>query len=692
VSLHWERNGRQDPARGRLAALSAAFLNVLACFSGAAPDHAAITQEAVATFKALSARHNWDSYLTKYLNPTDSTRKPQYDASYLAWGTAYQLQARLAMFEATREARHLEYLLSSGETIFAHRADRLQPPLRDDVRDVIAPAWVSYAYTQPRWYAWFGHAGMITYPLAGAIRHVKSDPSLEATHGARAAALAADMVETLDFFEPDYRTVAGTNEGYYHNSYGGGELPFNLYNATGRTYIALWRATGQQRFRERAEALARHMKAELTAVDDRYRWRYATYRPGGSAEDFSHAGINVNFMIDAYEAGIVFDDTDMQRLANTLRYVSRGTDGFTVNIDGSGGLDDSYSMQAGRWMRLAHFDGALREELLPYFRNLWAGGANILSMIAVAHYVETGRTYETQAGFADTFDGLQLDRRWQRNADQRIGDTWKTEMMGGHLLVTDVDTDSAEECWVAIERRRAIDVSGRWNADMTFSWVSSEPGADPLHAMQQFCLALFDDGGACVARVGIRDAWVGHRGRRVVRLGDQELPGRYDDLPFDGRAVIRIESDPHAHRTSIFWDGELLLSGEDLWDLAAVELVFQYYNHPESHFGIIVVDEVSLAGIPPAPGDANQDGVVDDDDLSLLLANWTGAGGAGGTWATGDFDGNGAVSDVDLSLLLANWGASEGGMVPEPAGLALLAVAGWACPPRRRRTGRLETR
>jgi len=72
------------------------------------------------------------------------------------------------------------------------------------------------------------------------------------------------------------------------------------------------------------------------------------------------------------------------------------------------------------------------------------------------------------------------------------------------------------------------------------------------------------------------------------------------------------------------------------------------------------------------PGDANADGQVDDDDLSILLANWSGAGGAGGAWETGDFDGNGAVSDVDLSLLLANWGATETSAAPEPATWALL--------------------
>ena len=73
-------------------------------------------------------------------------------------------------------------------------------------------------------------------------------------------------------------------------------------------------------------------------------------------------------------------------------------------------------------------------------------------------------------------------------------------------------------------------------------------------------------------------------------------------------------------------------------------------------------------------GDANGDGLVDDDDLSILLAHWTGATGTDGRWATGDFNGNGAVSDPDLSILLANW--TGPGAVPEPATLALVAAGG----------------
>ena len=77
-------------------------------------------------------------------------------------------------------------------------------------------------------------------------------------------------------------------------------------------------------------------------------------------------------------------------------------------------------------------------------------------------------------------------------------------------------------------------------------------------------------------------------------------------------------------------------------------------------------------------GDANVDTFVDDDDLSLLLANWHQDVG----WDKGNFNGDNIVDDDDLSLLLANWTGS--GTVPEPAS-AILALLGASLLVRRRR-------
>ena len=78
------------------------------------------------------------------------------------------------------------------------------------------------------------------------------------------------------------------------------------------------------------------------------------------------------------------------------------------------------------------------------------------------------------------------------------------------------------------------------------------------------------------------------------------------------------------------------------------------------------------------PGDANLDGRVDINDLTIVLANYN---QTGMTWTQGEFTGDGTVDINDLTIVLANYnvtvGSSAGpgiGAVPEPAGLLLLAA------------------
>ena len=97
-------------------------------------------------------------------------------------------------------------------------------------------------------------------------------------------------------------------------------------------------------------------------------------------------------------------------------------------------------------------------------------------------------------------------------------------------------------------------------------------------------------------------------------------------------------------------------------------------------------DEHTWLLTPAIPGDANGDGRVDINDLTVVLAHY---GQTGMAWTQGEFTGDGTVDINDLTIVLAHYGqstASAAGApsaVPEPASLLMLvamflAVAGIA--------------
>jgi hypothetical protein len=73
-------------------------------------------------------------------------------------------------------------------------------------------------------------------------------------------------------------------------------------------------------------------------------------------------------------------------------------------------------------------------------------------------------------------------------------------------------------------------------------------------------------------------------------------------------------------------------------------------------------------------GDANGDGRVDVNDLTIVLANF---GRTGATWAQGEFTGDGTVDVNDLTVVLANFGQSAAAginAVPEPSCVVLFGI------------------
>jgi hypothetical protein len=98
------------------------------------------------------------------------------------------------------------------------------------------------------------------------------------------------------------------------------------------------------------------------------------------------------------------------------------------------------------------------------------------------------------------------------------------------------------------------------------------------------------------------------------------------------------------------------------------------------------VDDTAVLMAFTVTGDANLDGVVNDDDVTVVGASYA-PGVAGASWAVGDFDYNSFVDDDDVTL----WGVfydpsaapliafvspvtSEVSVVPEPSTLVSLSV------------------
>jgi hypothetical protein len=106
---------------------------------------------------------------------------------------------------------------------------------------------------------------------------------------------------------------------------------------------------------------------------------------------------------------------------------------------------------------------------------------------------------------------------------------------------------------------------------------------------------------------------------------------------------------------------------------------------PYTNFRGQTVDDTTVLIAFTRTGDANLDGVVNDDDVTIVGASYA-PGAQQAAWALGDFDYNGFVDDNDVTLLGAFYDPSAGPLavsrpaaaVPEPQSLllAIPALAG----------------
>jgi hypothetical protein len=156
--------------------------------------------------------------------------------------------------------------------------------------------------------------------------------------------------------------------------------------------------------------------------------------------------------------------------------------------------------------------------------------------------------------------------------------------------------------------------------------------------------------------------------------------------------TIAIHPDEHSYDVTLI-NGDDTFAVDDLsWrndsDTVGGFLNFMARGESTSDVRAWSIDEIVITqAAEDVPGDANGDGWVDEDDASVLAANWgkTGVSGPG----DGDFTGDGAVNVADAAVLAANWrpnpGSESTATVPEPGSLILLILGVLMLAVRRRR-------
>ena len=104
------------------------------------------------------------------------------------------------------------------------------------------------------------------------------------------------------------------------------------------------------------------------------------------------------------------------------------------------------------------------------------------------------------------------------------------------------------------------------------------------------------------------------------------------------------------------------------------------YDGTFASFTVTSFGSFAVTGLAVMPGDANRDGQVDINDLTVVLTNF---GRTGCGWSQGCMDGNpaGTVDVNDLTIVLSNFGQSAASppiglaAVPEPSCFLLVLSA-----------------
>ena len=250
----------------------------------------------------------------------------------------------------------------------------------------------------PLWHAHVGYVGIIYHPMLRLAVLAKHQP--EKLKGFKDAAdrFTAAADESFAELESHWRDGPHAGEGYYINCLPGGaeaydNVPhaFNYLGKLATSQLLLLELTAEPRYRQRATRIATLFKNRLRRVEgDRYVWNYwmepittgwtsadkvslntPHHEPWPQVEDTSHGALEVEMVVHAADAGIVFGPVDVQRFANTYLHnvVLPDRSGFFGRVDGTEPDSRYKGTRVVGWLSLAGVDRRVYDLSLQVYQN-----------------------------------------------------------------------------------------------------------------------------------------------------------------------------------------------------------------------------------------------------------------------------------------------------------------------------------
>jgi hypothetical protein len=395
------------------------LLSLLALLVCATPAHGATSRH---RYEAANASVNGGDGYKAYDN-TNAT---------LAWGESYIMMSYMALYRATGERLFLDRLADHADHVLATRDDLAGTT---EYNGKSSPCWRNTKY-QPNAeaYCYVVHSGMLTYPMADFAAAVLGDESLwemttydGTTYKDKAEQILQRVKETVTYHDFQFKDGPGAGQGHYafdpaatFLTFAGLEMPLNQETAMGRTLVMLHQATGDAAYLDKATRLAKRFKAQLKLQDGAYVWNYRAESYKAPGEDISHASINADFARLCHDYGIVFDQTDMVRFAQTVfAKIYLDSDTLYDHVGGSGSANgSSYKPQIGRWLHFAPYHPAI----YTIVRNIYDGydtttgsGSVVLGFGLLAVYEPVARPHTFY--YVDWTEGAEFNQAAKQNAN-----------------------------------------------------------------------------------------------------------------------------------------------------------------------------------------------------------------------------------------------------------------------------------